>query len=176
MWIKCGNPGTLLLKVLDQHAPKRSKRIRKKGNVPWFNKTVKNKLFQRDRFKRVAIKTNNENDWKLYRSSRNAANIALRNAKKEYYATKFLNSKTNPKHAWKTVNDILGRSQKQNIVNEINLPGKTVTSSRELVNVFNDYFTDVGPTLAKNSNMNTPVAFGISFFNMNQMRNSFSSL
>ena len=149
MWIKCGNPGTLLLKVLDQHAPKRSKRIRKKGNVPWFNKTVKNKLFQRDRFKRVAIKTNNENDWKLYRSSRNAANIALRNAKKEYYATKFLNSKTNPKHAWKTVNDILGRSQKQNIVNEINLPGKTVTSTRELVNVFNDYFTDVGPTLAK---------------------------
>ena len=85
----------------------------------------------------------------MYRSSRNAANIALRNAKKEYYATKFLNSKTNPKHAWKTVNDILGRSQKQNIVNEINLPGKTVTSTRELVNVFNDYFTDVGPALAE---------------------------
>ena len=42
---------TLFLKVLDKHAPKRSKRIRKKGNVPWFNKTVKNKLFQRDRFK-----------------------------------------------------------------------------------------------------------------------------
>ena len=84
MW---GSWKTLFLKVLDQHAPKRSKRIRKKGYVPWFNKTVKNKLFQRDRFKRVAIKTNNENDWKLYRSSRNAANIALRNAKKEYYAT-----------------------------------------------------------------------------------------
>ena len=140
---------TLFLKVLDKHAPKRSKRIRKKGNVPWFNKTVKNKLFQRDRFKRVVIKTNNENDWKLYRSSRNAANIALQNAKKEYDATKFLNSKTNPKHAWKTVNDILGKSQKQNIVNEINLPGKTVTSTRELVNVFNDYFTDVGPTIAE---------------------------
>lgn len=72
----------LFLRVLDKHAPKRSKRLRKKGNVPWFNKTVKNKLFQRDHFKRVAVKTNNENDWKLYRSSRNAANIALRNAKR----------------------------------------------------------------------------------------------
>ena len=106
-------------------------------------------MFQRDHFKRVAIKTNNENDWKLYKSSRNAANIALRNAKREYYATKFLNNKTNPKHAWKTVNEILGRSQKQNIVNEINLPEKTVTSTSELVNVFNDYFTDVGPKLAE---------------------------
>ena len=72
---------TLFLQVLDKHAPKRSKRLSKKGNVPWFNKTVKNKLFQRDHFKRVAIKTNNENDRKLYKSSRNAANIALQNAK-----------------------------------------------------------------------------------------------
>ena len=140
---------TLFLQVLDKHAPKRLKRLRKKCNVPWFNKSVKNKLFQRDHFKRVAIKTNNENDWKLYKSSRNAANIALRNAKREYYATKFLNNKTNPKYAWKTVNEILGRSQKQNIVNEINLPEKTVASTTELVNVFNDYFTDVGPKPAE---------------------------
>ena len=32
---------------------------------------------------------------------------------------------------------------------KLNLPGKAVTSTRELVNVFNDYFTDVGPTLAE---------------------------
>ena len=49
----------------DKHAPKRSKRIRKKGNVPWFSKTVKHKLFERDHFKRKAIKINNENNWKL---------------------------------------------------------------------------------------------------------------
>ena len=133
-------------------------------------------MFQRDHFKRVAIKTNNENDWKLYKSSRNAANIALRNAKREYYATKYLNNKTNPKHAWKTVNEILGRSQKQNIVNEINLPEKTVTSTGELVNVFNDYFTDVGPKLAEKLNTNTTVAFEISFLNMNQLRDLFSNL
>jgi flagellar biosynthesis/type III secretory pathway chaperone len=69
-------------------------------------------------------------------------NSHLRNAK-------FLNNKTNLKHAWKTVNEILGRSQKQNIVNEINLLEKTITSTSELVNVFNDYFTDVGPKLAE---------------------------
>ena len=70
--------------------------------------------------------------------------------RREYYAAKFLNNKTNPKHAWKTViNEILGRSQKQDTVNEIKLPEKTVTSTRELVNVYNDYFTHVGPKLAE---------------------------
>ena len=143
---------------------------------PGSIKLLKISCFRETTFKCVPIKTNNENDWKLYRSSRNAANIALQNAKREYYATKFLNNKTNQKHAWKIVNEILGRSQKQNIVNETNLLEKTVTSSSELVNVFNDYFTDVGPKLSEKLNTNTTVAFEISFLNMNQLRNLFSNL
>ena len=90
-------------------------------------------LFRRDFLKRKEIKTKEENDWKLYKSSRNAANIAMRNAKKQYYATKFANHNKNPKQAWKTINDILGRNRKQNIVHEIKLVDKTVTSTEELV-------------------------------------------
>ena len=106
-------------------------------------------MFHRYHFKRKAIKTNKKNDWKIYKSFRNAANIALRNAKREYYATKFLNNKTHSKHAWNTVHETLGRSPKQDTVNEVKLPEKTVTSTRERVDVFNDYFTDVGLKLAE---------------------------
>ena len=96
---------------------------------------------------------------------------------REYYAAKFLNNKTNPKHAWKTVNEILGRSQKQDAVNEIKLPEKIVTSTRELVNVFNDYFTHVGPKLAeKIEYTKTAVALETLFLNMNQLRDSLSNL
>ena len=104
-------------------------------------------MFQRDHFKRKAIKTNSENDWKLYKSFRNAANIALRMLRGNVMQQN--SSITKLTHAWKTVNEILGRSRKQDTVNEIKLPGKTVTSTRELVNVFNDYFTHVGPKLAE---------------------------
>ena len=31
------------------------------------------------------------------------SNIALRQAKREYYSTKFQNPKTIPKHAWQTI-------------------------------------------------------------------------
>jgi hypothetical protein len=43
--------------VLDKHAPIRVKRLRKRGNVPWVNSEVKEKLFKRDALKRKAIKT-----------------------------------------------------------------------------------------------------------------------
>ena len=157
---------TLFLKVLDKHAPKRSKRIRRKGNVPWFNKTVKNKLFQRDRFKRVAIKTNNENDWKLYKSSRNAANIALRNAKKEYYATKFLNSKTNPKHAWKQLMIYWEEARSKILLMKLTYQGKQLHQLENWLMFLTIILPMLVQHLLKKSNMNTPVAFGISFLNM----------
>ena len=52
-------------------------------------------------------------------------NSALRFAKKDYYARKFLNNNRNPKASWKTINDILGRSKKQDVIKEIKLPEKT---------------------------------------------------
>ena len=73
---------------------KEKKRLRERGNVPWVNSEVKEKLFKRDALKRKAIKTNKEDDWKLCRSCRNAANAALRCAKNDYYAHKFTNKQT----------------------------------------------------------------------------------
>ena len=118
---------TFFVDVLDKHAPVRVKRLRKGGNIPWVSREEKEKLFKRDALKRKAIKTNKEEDWRLYKSSRNVANTALRSAKRDYYANKFTNNKQNPKYAWRTINNILGRNRKQTTINEIKLPGKTVT-------------------------------------------------
>ena len=43
---------TLFVDVLNKHAPIQSKRIRKRGNVPWLNGDVKAKLFKRDNLKK----------------------------------------------------------------------------------------------------------------------------
>ena len=145
---------TYFLGVVDKHAPKRVKRLRKNLNIPWVNADVEAKLFKRDYFKRKAIKINKEEDWLLFKSSRNAANIALRHSKKEYYTKKFSNNKQNPKKAWRTVNDVLGRNR-----NEIKLPGKTVTSTDELVEVFNDYFSNIGSRLAESVPNDNDVSF-----------------
>lgn len=140
---------TLFIDVLNKHAPIRLKRTRKRGSILWLNREVKTKLFRRDYLKKKAIQTNDENDWKLYRVSRNDANSALRSAKKDYYANKFANHNQNPKASGKTINDILGRGKKQDGIKEIKLPEKTVTSTKELVDVFNEHFVNIGPNLAE---------------------------
>ena len=136
---------TLFVDALNKHAPIQSKRIRKRGNIPWLNSEVKAKV----QSKQKAIQTSNEHDWELYRLSRNDANIALRSAKKNYYVNKFSNNRRNPKASWKTINDILGRSKKQDVIKGIKLPEKTVSSIEELVDVFNEHFINICPNLAE---------------------------
>ena len=69
--------------------------------------------------------------------------------KKIIMFNKFSNNHRNPKASWKTINDILGRSKKQDVIKEIKLPEKTVTSTEELLDVFNEHFINIGPNLAE---------------------------
>ena len=37
---------SLFVQVLDKHAPLKTRRVRKRGSVPWINKDVRKKLFE----------------------------------------------------------------------------------------------------------------------------------
>ena len=81
-------------------------------------------------------------------------NVALRKAKSAFYASQIENVTGNPKKAWKTVNDILGRKQRTDGVREIKINDHSVTSPEEIAEKFNDYFTSIGPSLAENIDNN----------------------
>ena len=92
--------------------------------------------------------TKQRTDWDVYKTSRNLVNIALRHAKAEYYRNKIAQQNNNPKEAWKTINDLLGRSSNETIVNELKINDSKITSNEEIANAFNEYFTNIGPSLA----------------------------
>ena len=78
-------------------------------------------------------------DWDAYKTSRNRVNIALRHvAKSEYYRNKTAQQNKNLKEAWKTINDLLGRSSSDTTINELNIDGFNITSMQEMANGFND--------------------------------------
>ena len=140
----------MFLEVLDSHAPIRSKRVRKRPSLPWLSKDIRDKMLGRDRLKRVAMIKNDDVSWAKYRSSRNIVNVSLRKAKSAFYASQIENITGNPKKAWKTVNDILGRKQRADDVREIKINDHSLTSPEEIAERFNDYFTSNGPSLAEN--------------------------
>ena len=136
----------LFLEVLDKHAPVQRIRKRKSG-VPWLTGEIKKIIFERDKLKREAMVTGSRAAWDKYKSTRNKVNIALRQAKTDYFRTKISNQNNNPKEAWKTINNLLGRSPGNTVVNELKFNDTKITSPEEIANAFNTYFTDIGPNL-----------------------------
>ena len=137
----------IFLDVLDKHAPLQHKKIRSK-KAPWITNDIKNLMNTRDRFKRKAILTNNENDWLNFRTTRNKVNIKLRNAKKDYYSSKIAGQKCNPKKAWKSINNLLGRQNKPTVVNELTVGNNKLTCPEDIAEGFNEYFSNIGPDLS----------------------------
>ena len=61
----------------------------------------------------------------------------------------FSNCEANPEKMWKKVNELTNRNVKSTNINEISDEGNIVTEPREIANIFNNFFTDIGPNLAK---------------------------
>ena len=85
------------LEILNKHAPIQNKRTRS-FNVPWLTKEIKELVHNRVKLKRKAVVANQDEDWQNYKSFRNKVNIAMRQAKTNYYyRDKIALQKDNPK-------------------------------------------------------------------------------
>ena len=137
----------LFLEVLNKHAPLQHKKT-KSSKVPWITNKVKCLITTRNKLKRKAITTKTETDRSNYKKIKNQVNVDLRNAKKNYYSSKIANQKQNPKKAWKSINELLGKQNKKSKVNEIK-PGESILNNpTDIAEGFNNYFSDIGPDLA----------------------------
>ena len=159
----------LFLEVLNKHAPLQHKKT-KPSKVPWITTEIKSLINERDKLKRKAIITKLETDWSKYKRTRNQVNIKLRNAKTNYYSSKIFNQKSNPKKAWRSINNLLGKRNKNSKINELILEGNTLNNPKDIAEGFNNYFSNIGPDLASqiptpNCNFYTYVNKATSEFN-----------
>jgi hypothetical protein len=144
MWALWKN---LFLEVLDKHAPVRHIRKRKSA-APWLTGEIKKMIFERDKFKRKAMATGSRAVCDEYKTTRNKVYISLRQTKADYFRTKISNQNNNPKEAWKTINNLLGRSSSNTVVSEIKFNDAKITLPEKITNAFNTYFTDIGLKIA----------------------------
>jgi hypothetical protein len=95
-----------VLSELDKVAPLKCRRV--KGLInPWFTSNIKYLCHVRDNAKKIAVRSNSLDDWKLYRKARNEASTHLSKAKKAYFFKKF-QDKVSSQCLWDTVNELTG--------------------------------------------------------------------
>ena len=121
-------------------------------NVYWVK--TKNKLYK------VLRQTDTE-DVETFESIKirfnrfhNILRQSIKETKRIYFVRTFERFKYDIKQTWSTINETLHRKKKKSLPSVFSHNGKMLRDSVEIANSFNQYFIDVGPSLANRIDSN----------------------
>ena len=95
-----------------------------------------------------ANRSNDSNDWRIFKTLRNQVNYEIKQAKESYYKDAQNTNKGNSRETWRFINELRSKRPKCSSIKEIIHNGTSITNSDELSNAFNDHFSSIGPRLA----------------------------
>ena len=132
--------------VLSTHAPQKQKRVKRPKQPKWINDEILSAMKTRDRFKN----TKNSSQYALWR---NKVKTLIRNAKTRLYSES-INTNSNPRHLWKNLNDMTGKST-QSCTDFINdEDGSPILDPKVCANTFNNFFTSIHTKFNTENNSN----------------------
>ena len=110
------------------------------------------RIIDKDKAMAKAKKTNNIDDWNIAKFLRNETGKIIERAKKQFFEDEFNASKGDPKRFWRNIYSIIPKNKnKSEIINLKNKQNQYITQE-DTASYINDFFTKIGPNLAKNYN------------------------
>ena len=85
----------------------------------------------------------------FYKTYRNRLNHILRSAERKYYQDLLIRHKSNMKKSWNVIKMVINKRKYRQCCTKFVSNGKTVEDGELIANRFNDFFVNVGSSLAK---------------------------
>ena len=145
------NLSSILLNVLNKHAPFVSKRI--KGKVsPWLTGDVKQAMNNRDQLLRKAQKSNSDDDWNAYRRMKNFVTNLVTRAKRTFFKESLQESRSNPNKFWKIIKTIFPiNSASKSTSKTFIIDEQFISEDKTIANCFCDFFSNISKKLKSRS-------------------------
>lgn len=116
----------------------------------WITTGLIRSIAERDRLYKIYKFNENSDSKRRFIAYRNRLNNLIRKSKKMYYKEQIENHKNRAQIIWKTINQIGGSAKKVSQIGSVlNSVGELTRDDRETAESFVDYFTGVGPDLAR---------------------------
>ena len=129
--------------IVDQHAPLRQKRVKRKSQPDWFSKILEDVLKKRDKLLYRARQSQSDSDWSAFRKAKNKATNLLRKTKQTYFKNKVAENRNDPRKLWRLIRELDGVNVKENFTWRLNDGGKLVSDKYQIVEMFNSYFIEL---------------------------------
>ena len=134
--------------VRKDYIKERYAKVRSK-TLPWMNGEIRKEMNKRYKLLKKAKTTKRETDWLAYKSKKNAVTNMLRKAEQKHWEESLNDAHgKGTKSFWKVVKKLNGKNKKETIGPIENDEGQAVFDDKVKADLFNDFFTNIGPDLA----------------------------
>ena len=125
---------------------------KKTPRKPWMTAGLVKSCLRKEKLYKISIKNPTDENIGNYKNFRNKLIKILNVAQKEYYVSKFTMYKSDIKQTWKTIKNILKNNNTNIITDSFESGNVIITDKHKIVEKFNEYFVNIGPTLARQIN------------------------
>ena len=140
----------IIAKMHNNHFPLVKIKVKSENkDKPWLSSSILNSVKKKNSLYKNYIKSKSPDVKIKYLKYKNKLVSVIRHAEKKYYADKLLNVKDNISKTWRIMNEMCGRKTTHNCIKEIKVNDLIINDPQEIANRFDDFFVNVGPTLAK---------------------------
>ena len=139
-----------LTELYNKHFPK--VRIKKKysNRKPWLSEGLKNSIRHKNKLYVKCKKVNSAFNEELYKTYKRKLQQLMKVAEKHYYHDLLVKYSNDMKKSWGIIKNIINKNQKPQTQSRFKIGDNLITSDKNIIcNKFNDFFVNIGPTLAK---------------------------
>jgi hypothetical protein len=146
-----------LNKVLDDHAPLKTKKVRA-SEPPFMNMTLKRAILNKTRLRRRFNKTKTDKAWKLYCVQRNKTTSIRRASIRKYFQER---CEGGPKNAdfYKTIKPFLSSKNKTNSTLMIKDDERILTEPKDVADSMNAFYTNIAAQIGTDTSIPTMADF-----------------
>lgn len=137
-------------RAYDLAFPLKTMKVSKHRNKSWITTAIKksirikNKLYLKYRSNKTIT---NEICYKVYK---NKLKHLISITKKQHYQQLLTTNKSNLKRSWKIMKELIGMDTSHKLQKEFIVNGVSMSDPLAIANEFNNYFVNIGPSLANN--------------------------
>lgn len=153
------NFDNLLSTAYESYFPFKKMSKKEYKNKPWFTKDLRKQSLKKAKLHKKWKETQTIENEVNYKKFQKQYKQSLKQAEEKYHFMKLQNIKNDTKHTWKHLNSMLGhKNNKPNHIEKITEKGTTINDSKQMANLFNTYFSEIGITLQNNTVTNNNLA------------------
>ena len=141
----------IILEGVDTHCPNKKMKFRD-DSPPWITKDMVAEITHKDYLYTKAKLSDSPNDWNTFRQKKNEIKKLLQSAKEEFIKDKLDNLKDNPRKFWRDINEMSGigkNVKRKKGCTKVEDENGTVHENQSAADFMNNYYVNVGPSLAK---------------------------